>query len=136
MEKEKIKQNMLPIGIIVCSAISLISSIPQQNYLSAAVSVMGLLGGFLHLKYGKPIWHWIELWIVVQIPYWDKLVFATKEKHQYYNPIYDVSQCIKQTLHFYMYFDDCKVFIGLNIAPLILIGLLMYFKIPYLKTHL
>ena len=135
IQKEKIKQNILPIGIIVLSVISLTTSIPEGNFLSIIVSIMGLIGGYLHVKNDKPIGHWIELWLITQIPYIDKLVFATQEKPKYYDPIYDVSQFLKQAFYFHLSWKDYTVMIGLNVVPLIMIGILMYFKIPYLKTH-
>ncbi|HPH21085.1 MAG TPA: hypothetical protein PLE32_19990 [Haliscomenobacter sp.] len=135
IQKGKIKQNILPIGIIVLSVISLTTSIPERNFLSIIVSIMGLIGGYLYVKNGKPIGHWIELWLIAQIPYIDKLVFATHETPEYYAPIYDVSQFLKQAFYFHLSWKDYTIMIGLNVVPLIMIGILMYFKVPYLKTH-
>jgi hypothetical protein len=141
IEKDKIKKNALPIGIIILSIIAIYNVLNAYlqfnvlNYFSIIVSIIGIIGGFLYLKHGKPISYLTELWIILQIPYIDKIIFKTPTKAQYNDAIYDASQGIKSSLYLHLSWDDCMVLIGFNYLPLILIGILMYFKIPYLKTH-
>ena len=141
IEQNKIKQNALPIGIIIFSTVAIYnvmyaySQFDAFNYFAIIVSTIGLIGSYLYIKHEKPIGHFIELWIILQVPYIDKIFFKTATKPQYSDAIYDASQGIKSTLYLHLSWEDSMVLIGFNYLPLLLIGLLMYFKIPYLKTH-
>ena len=132
---ENVKQYLLPILVIALSAISLTSSLPDWNYLSVIVSIVGLIGGYLHYKHQRTIDHWIELWLYAQIPDIYKTVFATAEKPEYEQAIYSVWQSQKYAFHLTLGWDDCTVYFGINVFPLFIIGLLMYLKISYTQTY-
>ncbi len=140
-ELNTVKNKALPIGIIILSTVAISNvlidyfSLGIMNYFSIIVSMIGLIGGYLYLKNNKPTNYLVELWIILQIPYIDKVIFATQTQSEYNNPIYDVSQGVKSALYLHLNWTDSKILIGFNYLPLILIGVLMYFKIPYLKKH-
>lgn len=141
LERNKLKIKILPVGMIILS-IAAISNVVVDyfsfgvaNYCSVIVSIIGLVGGYQYLKNGKPTNYLAELWIILQIPYIDKMIFATPTKTEYNNPIFDASQGIKSVLYLHLTSADSMLLIGFNYLPLILIGVLIYFNIPYLKKH-
>lgn len=135
----QIDKRILPVGMIILSVVAVYNvvygyfSFDVFNYFSLIVSVIGVIGGYLYLKQGKPVGYWTELWIILQVPYIDKIIFATSTKPEYSDAIYDASQALKMAFYWGGAMEDCKYLIGINYLPLILIGLLMFFKIPYNK---
>ena len=69
------------------------------------------------------------------MPYLEKIKFDLRYTDGLIEPLYDVSQALKLPLYFHFSSNESMIKIGFNALPLIIIGLLMYFKIRYQLTH-
>ena len=129
---EENKILIFPIVVIICSLISIINSIIIQNYFSIVISLIGIIGGILFLKNRKSTNYLLEFWLVGQIPYITKTVFS--ESGELIKPIIEASQGMSLPLYLHFTSEESILYLGINFLPIIIIGILKFFKLPYEKS--
>lgn len=126
---------IFPILVIILSIKSLISTILIPNYFSIVISMIGLIGGILFIKNKKSTSYLLELWLIGQIPFITKTIFATKNANEVIKPIIEASQGVNLPISFQLATEDSILYLGINFLPLIMIGILKFFKLPYEKSN-
>ncbi|MBI1225694.1 MAG: hypothetical protein GC192_10705 [Bacteroidetes bacterium] len=127
------RSSIFPAIVIIISIISFIDNLSPIYYFSLIVSLIGIIGGVLYFKNKAVNTHLLEIWPFAQIPYLTRTIFATASTPELLKKIIDASQVFSIPIGLNFSSTTEKDFIGINILPLIVIGILVYFKLPYQK---
>jgi len=129
----KSNKNILPIIVLLLSIVTIRNDIAMENYYGLFISLLGIIGSSLAIKNGKINTHFIELWFLGQIP---MISFVMLKFHKMTSPIPIIDSSKMLDISFYLHFTNTEkmYFIGINIFPIICLGLLKYFGVDYQKT--
>lgn len=127
------KYLIFPIIVLVLSSISLINNLMIPYYFSIIVSIIGIIGAVITIKQKSCNHHLLEIWLFVQIPYITTTFYTTPESPQHVEPFINAAQSLSIPLGLHFGSKTEMLYLGINILPLLIIGALKYFKIPYQK---
>lgn len=124
---------VFPILVIIFSTTSMIYSLGIPNYFSILISIIGIIGGVLFVKLRKSTNYLLGFWLIGQIPYVTKTVFA--ESGEFVRPILEASQGFNLPFYLHLQTQEAVLYLGINVVPIMIIGVLKYFKLPYEKSN-